>query len=204
EICAPIGTDTAALLEPLPRLVTWKAPGPVAGAPGPDATGKVRLPGPRPGLPGSRKKGPTFAPGQSQNRSTPTPLTTSNPLPAKVTVAPGVRTVSTLATAMSGSTLLGDSPAPLIAVRLGRPVAGSAWSKASAVFENAWSWSVLTTWTPATPSPCVTVVGTNAIMLPGSNAVGMIGPKLTGPLEVGTKKLTTEPGLNPLPWIEKL
>src|SRR5260370_2017588 len=113
-------------------------------------------------------------------------------------------TVSTWATAMSGSTLVGDSPTPLIAVRLGRPVAGSPWSRASAVFENAWSWSVLTIWTLATPSPCITVVGTNAIMLSGSNAVGMIGPKLTGPPEVGTKKFTTEPGLNPLPWIEKL
>jgi hypothetical protein len=65
-------------------------------------------------------------------------------------------------------------------------------------------WSVLTTCAEATPSPRATLAGTGTLSWVGLKLDGEKGPALIGPLAVATKKLTTEPAVNPLPLIAKV
>jgi hypothetical protein len=94
--------------------------------------------------------------------------------------------------------LVGDKGTPLIAVRLGRPAEASPCRKANAVLDWTWLSSVFTTTTLATPSPWGTVIGTKTVKLSGKAEFGTSGPKFCTPAEVGTKKFTTEPDVNPL------
>ena len=65
--------------------------------------------------------------------------------------------------------------------------------------------SVLTTWTATNPCPSGIVAGTATVRCVALlGAVGGRGPCLTGPLEVATNKLTTDPAVKPMPVITKL
>ena len=67
-------------------------------------------------------------------------------------------------------------------------------------------WPVLTTTTETKPWPKGIVAGTGTVSLVAERvaASGVSGPLLTGPVEVLTKKLTSEPLVKPLPLIRKL
>ncbi len=60
----------------------------------------------------------------------------------------------------------------------------------------------MTTCTADTPAPNGTLAGRGTVSWFDANT-GVNGPALIEPEAVATKKLTREPGVNPLPWIMK-
>src|SRR5271170_1063794 len=89
---------------------------------------------------------------------------------------------------------------------LGKPAAAEPCNRAKPALDSTKSSSVLTTTTETTPWPKGIVAGTGTVSRVGEKlaASGLSGPLLTGPVEVLTKKLTSEPLVKPLPLIRKL
>src|SRR5271170_1167006 len=89
---------------------------------------------------------------------------------------------------------------------LGNPAAAEPCSNAKPGLDSTKPWSVLTTTTETKPWPkgIVAETGTVSLLAERVAASGVSGPLLTGPVEVLTKKLTSEPLVKPLPLIRKL
>src|SRR5262249_20650104 len=132
--------------------------------------------GVRLGLPGLRKKVESLSPGQAQNRSTATPLTTSKAVPPSLTVVPWATTVSTLFVAKLGLSLVAASGTPLMLFRVGMPAVGDPCSRAKPRLEIWKPVSVLTTSTLTNPSPRLMVSGTATVSNTDVWEVGVNGP----------------------------